>query len=47
MFREVARAGSLGEALGAIFAPPGWSADGSSLTAHQLQSRRASGGVSA
>jgi len=43
MFREVARADSLGEALGAIFAPPGWSADGSTLTAHQLQGRRASG----
>ncbi len=35
--REVAGAGSLGEALGAIFAPPGWSADGSTLTAHQLR----------
>jgi sterol desaturase/sphingolipid hydroxylase (fatty acid hydroxylase superfamily) len=46
MFREVARAGSPGEALGAIFAPPGWSADGSTLTAHQLQARRASGGAS-
>ena len=37
MYREAARAGSLGEALGAIFAAPGWSADGSTLTAHQLQ----------
>lgn len=43
MFREVARAGTLGAALGAIFAPPGWSADGSTLTAHQLQARRTSG----
>ncbi len=47
MARDVARAGSLGEALGAIFAPPGWSADGSTLTAHQLQARRASAEASA
>ncbi len=47
MFRQVAAAGSLRDALGALFAPPGWSADGSSLTAHQLQTRRAGGHVSA
>jgi sterol desaturase/sphingolipid hydroxylase (fatty acid hydroxylase superfamily) len=47
MFRQAARAESLGEALGTIFAPPGWSADGSTLTAHQLQAQRGSGQASA
>ncbi len=41
LFAEVARARSLGEALGAIFAPPGWSADGRTLTARQLRARQA------
>jgi sterol desaturase/sphingolipid hydroxylase (fatty acid hydroxylase superfamily) len=47
MFRQAARADSLGEALGILFAPPGWSADGSTLTAQQLQARRGSGEASA
>jgi len=38
--RDVRRAGSLGARWGYLFAPPGWSPDGSSLTAAQL--RRAS-----
>ena len=42
MGSDVRRAGSLREALGAIFAPPGWSADGRTLTAHQLRARRES-----
>ena len=37
MFREVARAGSLREALGRIFLPPGWSPDGSTRTARELR----------
>jgi len=36
--RDVARAGSLRSALGYLFEPPGWSPDGSSLTANQLRS---------
>lgn len=39
--RDVARAGSPRSALGYVLAPPGWSPDGSSLTASQL--RRAAG----
>lgn len=35
--RDVRRAGSLREALGRIFRPPGWSPDGSTLTARELQ----------
>lgn len=35
--REVAHADSLRSALGYLFAPPGWSPDGSSLTASQLR----------
>ena len=37
--RDLRRASSLGSALGYLFAPPGWSPDGSSLTAAQLRSR--------
>jgi len=37
MGRAVMNAQSFREAWGAVFAPPGWSADGSSLTARQLQ----------
>jgi hypothetical protein len=47
MARQAARAGSPREALGALFAPPGWSADGATLTARQLRARRASGNASA
>jgi sterol desaturase/sphingolipid hydroxylase (fatty acid hydroxylase superfamily) len=43
--RDVRRAPSLGAALGYIFAPPGWSHDGSSLTADQLRRRQAAAGV--
>jgi sterol desaturase/sphingolipid hydroxylase (fatty acid hydroxylase superfamily) len=35
---DVRRAGSLRAALGYLFAPPGWSPDGSTLTAKQLRS---------
>lgn len=35
--RDVRRAGSLRAVLGYLFAPPGWSPDGSSLTAAQLR----------
>jgi sterol desaturase/sphingolipid hydroxylase (fatty acid hydroxylase superfamily) len=35
--RDVRRAGSLREAFGYVLRPPGWSPDGSSLTAGQLQ----------
>jgi hypothetical protein len=38
--RDVARAPSLGAALGYVFAPPGWSHDGSSQTAGQLRRSR-------
>ncbi len=37
MLREAARARSLRDALGLLFAPPGWSPDGSTLTANQLR----------
>lgn len=37
MFRQVSEARSLREALGRIFAPPGWSPDGSTLTSSQLR----------
>ncbi len=36
--RDVARAPGLGAKLGYLFAPPGWSHDGSTLTARQLRS---------
>jgi sterol desaturase/sphingolipid hydroxylase (fatty acid hydroxylase superfamily) len=39
MARDVRRAGSLKAAFGYVFAPPGWSPDGSSLTATQLRQR--------
>jgi sterol desaturase/sphingolipid hydroxylase (fatty acid hydroxylase superfamily) len=35
--RDVARARSFKAALGCVFAPPGWSPDGSTLTARQLR----------
>lgn len=35
--RDVRRAGSLRAALGYLFAPPGWSPDGSTLTARELR----------
>jgi sterol desaturase/sphingolipid hydroxylase (fatty acid hydroxylase superfamily) len=35
--RDVRRSPTLRAALGYLFAPPGWSADGSSLTAAQLR----------
>lgn len=38
--RDVWRAGSIGRKMGYLFAPPGWSPDGSSLTAAQLRRRR-------
>ncbi len=37
--RDVVRAPSLGAKLGYVLAPPGWSHDGSTLTAGQLQRR--------
>jgi sterol desaturase/sphingolipid hydroxylase (fatty acid hydroxylase superfamily) len=37
--RDVARAPDLGAKLGYVFAPPGWSHDGSSLTADELRAR--------
>ncbi|MGI9592497.1 MAG: sterol desaturase family protein [Myxococcota bacterium] len=37
MARDVRRAASLREALGRIFRPPGWSPDGSTLTAKEMQ----------
>jgi sterol desaturase/sphingolipid hydroxylase (fatty acid hydroxylase superfamily) len=43
--RDLRRAPSLGAALGYLFAPPGWSHDGSTLTAAEL--RRAEGSRSA
>lgn len=39
--RDVARAPTFGARLGYLFAPPGWSHDGSSRTATQLQRERA------
>jgi sterol desaturase/sphingolipid hydroxylase (fatty acid hydroxylase superfamily) len=41
MIRDVRRAGGVREALGRIFRPPGWSPDGSTLTARQLRQRPA------
>ena len=41
--RDVRRSPSLRAALGYLFAPPGWSADGSSLTAAQLRQARKPG----
>jgi sterol desaturase/sphingolipid hydroxylase (fatty acid hydroxylase superfamily) len=38
--RDVARAPTVGAKLGYVFAPPGWSHDGSSQTATQLQRER-------
>ncbi len=38
--RDAFRARSLRERLGAVFAAPGWSADGSSQTARQMQRER-------
>lgn len=40
MLREVRRASSWRERMGYAFAPPGWSPDGSTLTAAQLRARR-------
>lgn len=42
--RDVARAPGLGAKLGYLLAPPGWSHDGSSLTATQLQRGQAPAG---
>lgn len=42
MLRQARRAGSLREALGYLLAPPGWSPDGSTLTASQLRAARTS-----
>jgi sterol desaturase/sphingolipid hydroxylase (fatty acid hydroxylase superfamily) len=39
MFRDVRRAHSFGEALRRIVLPPGWSPDGSTQTARELQAR--------
>jgi sterol desaturase/sphingolipid hydroxylase (fatty acid hydroxylase superfamily) len=41
MFRSVANAGTWREALGFVFRRPGWSPDGSTLTARQMQQRLA------
>lgn len=41
LFRDVRRARSLREALGYVFAPPGWSPDGSTLTSDQRRAARA------
>jgi sterol desaturase/sphingolipid hydroxylase (fatty acid hydroxylase superfamily) len=43
MFRSVARAVSWREACGYVFRPPGWSPDGSTLTARELQRRPVAG----
>lgn len=37
MFRDAARSGTLENALRTLWKPPGWSADGSSQTAHELR----------
>ena len=37
MFRDAARTDSVGNALRILWKPPGWSADGSSQTAHELR----------
>jgi sterol desaturase/sphingolipid hydroxylase (fatty acid hydroxylase superfamily) len=39
LFSDVARAKTLGEALGYAFAPPGWRPNGASETAHVLRAR--------
>ena len=44
MARQARRAGSLRDALGHLFAAPGWSPDGSTLTASQLRAARTSAG---
>lgn len=41
MARDVRRAGSWREALGRVLRPPGWSPDGSTLTARELQQQAA------
>ena len=43
--RDVRKAPSLAAALGYAFAPPGWSHDGSSLTADQLRRDQAAAGA--
>jgi hypothetical protein len=47
MLRDVRQARGLREALGRILGPPGWSPDGTSLTARQLRERPAASRVSA
>ena len=42
--RDVARARSLRARLGHVFGPPGWSADGATLTSKQLRARDVTGG---
>jgi hypothetical protein len=44
MARQAWRARSLRDALGHLFAAPGWSPDGSTLTASQLRAARARAG---
>jgi hypothetical protein len=44
MARQAWRASSAREAFGRVFAPPGWSPDGSTLTAGQLRAARARAG---
>ena len=39
MFRQVATAGGWSDALGYVFRPPGWSADGSTLTADEMRAQ--------
>jgi len=43
MARQASRARSLREALGRVFAPPGWSPDGSTRTASQLRAAQRAG----
>ena len=43
MLRSVSHAASWRAALGYVFRPPGWSADGSTLTAREMQRRLATG----
>ena len=43
MLRSVMHAASWCAALGYVFRPPGWSADGSTLTAREMQRRLATG----
>lgn len=42
IWRDVQRARNLREAFGYVFAPPGWSPDGSTLTSNQLRAAAAS-----